>query len=87
VIFSDDTTVDPALSDEHTMAAKVSDIKGLEFDEVVLVDPQAIAAASPQGLNDVYVAMTRATQGLTLVVTESQWEQLGSAEEIVDLLV
>ena len=39
VIFSDDTTVDPALSDEHTMAAKVSDIKGLEFD--VRIAPEA----------------------------------------------
>ena len=41
--------------------------KGLEFDEVVLVEPADIVEASPQGLNDLYVAMTRATQGLTVV--------------------
>jgi DNA helicase IV len=33
----------------------------------VLVEPAELVAASPQGLNDVYVAVTRATQGLTLV--------------------
>lgn len=43
--------------------------KGLEFDEVVLVEPADIVEASPQGLNDLYVAMTRATQGLTVVHT------------------
>ncbi|MGJ4097721.1 HelD family protein [Corynebacterium macclintockiae] len=41
--------------------------KGLEFDEVVLVEPADIVESSPQGLNDLYVAMTRATQGLTVV--------------------
>lgn len=41
--------------------------KGLEFDEVILVEPADIVESSPQGLNDLYVAMTRATQGLTVV--------------------
>lgn len=41
--------------------------KGLEFDEVILVEPTDIVESSPQGLNDLYVAMTRATQGLTVV--------------------
>ncbi|MEJ6548599.1 AAA family ATPase [Corynebacterium sp. USCH3] len=53
-----------------TATVVVSDVngaKGLEFDEVVLVEPGEIAEASPQGLNDLYVAVTRATQGLTLV--------------------
>jgi DNA helicase IV len=34
----------------------------LEFDEVVLVEPDAIVAESPQGLRALYVALTRATQ-------------------------
>jgi DNA helicase IV len=42
------------------------DAKGLEFDSVVIVDPATIAAA-PRGANALYVAMTRATQRLTLV--------------------
>lgn len=49
------------------LVCDVNGAKGLEFDEVVLVEPAEIASASPQGLQDVYVAVTRATQGLTLV--------------------
>lgn len=49
------------------VVSDVNGAKGLEFDEVVLVEPADIVEASPQGLNDVYVAVTRATQGLTLV--------------------
>lgn len=44
----------------------VEEVKGLEFDHVVVVDPDAIVAASPQGLQNLYVALTRATQTLTL---------------------
>jgi DNA helicase IV len=43
------------------------DAKGLEFDSVVVVDPAAILAASERGAGALYVAMTRATQRLTLV--------------------
>ncbi|MFI5608064.1 HelD family protein [Amycolatopsis sp. NPDC051903] len=43
--------------------------KGLEFDSVVLVAPDEIVAASPRGLNDLYVALTRATQRLGVVQT------------------
>jgi DNA helicase IV len=65
----------PALRDLAERTSSVGEIvvsdvngaKGLEFDEVVLVEPAELVAASPQGLNDVYVAVTRATQGLTLV--------------------
>jgi superfamily I DNA/RNA helicase len=45
----------------------VHDAKGLEFDAVVLVDPAAIVAESPRGLNDLYVALTRTTQRLCIV--------------------
>lgn len=41
--------------------------KGLEFDEVIVVAPDQIVAQSPQGLQDLYVALTRATQGLVVV--------------------
>lgn len=41
--------------------------KGLEFDSVVLVEPGEMLAESPRGLNDLYVAITRATQRLTVV--------------------
>jgi DNA helicase IV len=42
--------------------------KGLEFDEVLVVDPAAILA-EPLGHNDLYVAMTRATRRLGVVHT------------------
>ena len=48
-------------------SANVEEIKGLEFDHVVVVDPWQIIEASPQGLQDLYVAITRATQTLTLI--------------------
>ncbi|MBC3186907.1 AAA family ATPase [Corynebacterium sp. zg-331] len=48
-------------------AENVAEIKGLEYDHVVVVDPQAIVAASPQGWQNLYVAVTRATQTLTIV--------------------
>jgi DNA helicase IV len=42
---------------------------GLEFDAVVVVEPSAIVAESPQGLRALYVAMTRPTQRLAVVHT------------------
>jgi DNA helicase IV len=41
--------------------------KGLEFDAVVLVEPADIVAESPRGINDLYVALTRPTQRLTVL--------------------
>jgi DNA helicase IV len=43
--------------------------KGLEFDSVVVVDPGGIAAATWRGRSDLYVALTRTTNRLGLVVT------------------
>lgn len=48
-------------------------VKGLEFDHVTVIEPQAIIDASPQGLHNLYVAITRATQTLTIV---GGWPQL-----------
>ena len=45
--------------------------KGLEFDHVIVVDPAAIEASSTAGAADLYVALTRATQTLHLVVHSS----------------
>jgi len=43
------------------------DAKGLEFDAVIVVEPESIMAASERGAGALYVAMTRATQRLYLV--------------------
>jgi DNA helicase IV len=50
----------------------VAQAKGLEFDAVIVIDPDEIAAGSPRGRSDLYVAVTRATQRLTLV-TDGPW--------------
>ncbi len=52
----------------HLVPATVA--KGLEFDRVVVVEPAAIAAAEPDertGLRRLYVVLTRAVTGLTVV--------------------
>lgn len=46
------------------------DIKGLEFDAVVLVEPGRIAGESVSGLRALYVALTRATRLLDVVHAE-----------------
>ena len=45
----------------------VRQAKGLEFDAVVVVDPAGIAAESARGASDLYVALTRPTQRLTVL--------------------
>ena len=45
----------------------VSLVKGLELDGVVVVEPAAIVADRAMGLRGLYVALTRATQRLTIV--------------------
>ncbi|MFE7596801.1 HelD family protein [Streptomyces sp. NPDC057494] len=42
-------------------------VKGLEFDHVVVVEPAAIVAAEPRGVNRLYVVLTRAVSRLALV--------------------
>jgi len=56
--------------DAPVVVLPVSAAKGLEFDAVVLVEPAELVAESPRGLNDLYVALTRATQRLTVVHRE-----------------
>ncbi|MFD9949073.1 HelD family protein [Nonomuraea sp. NPDC059023] len=42
----------------------VADAKGLEFDSVIVTEPQLIVEQSARGSSDLYVALTRATQRL-----------------------
>ncbi|OLR89838.1 helicase [Actinokineospora bangkokensis] len=66
---------DAAVGEHPELESKVAvltvrEAKGLEFDSVLLVEPAAVVAASPRGLNDLYVALTRATQRLGVVHAE-----------------
>jgi DNA helicase IV len=45
----------------------VAGAKGLEFDSVLVVDPDGILTESPRGLRDLYVALTRCTQRLGVI--------------------
>jgi DNA helicase IV len=48
----------------------VSLAKGLEFDQVMVVEPARITAAGSRGTNRLYVALTRAVSRLTVLHTE-----------------
>lgn len=52
---------------ERVDVLTADDVKGLEFDAVAVLDPWAIVKESPRGINDLYVALTRPTQRLTVV--------------------
>ena len=56
-----------AALDSRLTVVPVSLVKGLELDGVVLVEPSAIVDAQENGLRALYVALTRATQRLTVV--------------------
>ncbi len=47
-------------------SSNVEQFKGLEFDHVIVVNPTQIAE-SPQGRNNLYVALTRATHSLHII--------------------
>jgi DNA helicase IV len=51
------------------------DTKGLEFDGVVVVQPDAITDEAATGWRTLYVVLTRATQRLTTVGTTDRWRQ------------
>jgi DNA helicase IV len=59
----------PNLLSAPVAVLAVSDAKGLEFDAVLVVDPDSILGQSPRGASDLYVALTRATQRLGVVHT------------------
>jgi len=56
----------PGLAD-RVEVFDVDRVKGLEFDAVVVLDPAAILAESRRGAGDLYVALTRCTQRLTVL--------------------
>ncbi|MGZ8180117.1 ATP-binding domain-containing protein [Williamsia sp. SKLECPSW1] len=72
IVVPDDLAAEvvDAVGDTETRVLTVAECKGLEFDRTVVVEPAMIVAQSAQGLNDLYVALTRATQRLTVVHSE-----------------
>lgn len=65
-----------ALLEAHTGRLRLLDgldTKGLEFDAVVVVEPDGITEESSAGWRTLYVVLTRATQLLTTVGTSDRW--------------
>ncbi|MFG2023015.1 HelD family protein [Streptomyces sp. NPDC048825] len=68
---------------DRVVALGSLEAKGLEYDATVVVSPAEIADESPAGLRVLYVALTRATQQLTVV---SQDRDEPDANGVPDLL-
>ncbi len=67
---------DPDLT-SPVVVLTVKQAKGLEFDCVLIADPARLLAESPRGLNDLYVALTRATQQVGVVYQDRLPDVLG----------
>jgi DNA helicase IV len=68
VVAADDAAPDLAEAlDGMVRVVPVSQVRGLEFDAVVVADPEGIRRARPGGERDLYVALTRPTRRLVIV--------------------
>ncbi|MFE7590706.1 HelD family protein [Kitasatospora sp. NPDC057512] len=54
----------------HARVVPASEARGLEFDGVLVVDPEEITTARPGGERDLYVALTRATKRLCTITVQ-----------------
>ncbi|MEY7971526.1 ATP-binding domain-containing protein [Saccharomonospora xinjiangensis] len=59
--------------DERLKVVGSLDSKGLEYDAVVLVEPTELIEESLTGRRVLYVALTRATQQLTVLASDEAW--------------
>ncbi|MGW2040407.1 HelD family protein [Streptomyces virginiae] len=68
---------------ERAVALGSLEAKGLEYDATVVVSPAEIAEESPAGLRVLYVALTRATQQLTVVSAEGDKPDADGVPELL----
>lgn len=61
------------VTDERLHIVDGLEAKGLEYDAVVLVEPTELVTESTTGPRTLYVALTRATQRLTVLTTDPAW--------------
>jgi DNA helicase IV len=69
------------LRSDVVVVSTVTQAKGLEFDSVIIVEPSEIVDDSPRGMNDLYVALTRATQQLGVVHVHPLPDVLSALDE------
>lgn len=81
---SDDIT---AQEREAVTVLAAAQAKGMEYDHVLVVEPATIADRGPAGLRQLYVALTRSTQSLTVLHTAPLPEVLTKAPEPLPLPV
>ncbi|MER8103795.1 ATP-binding domain-containing protein [Kitasatospora sp. NPDC094016] len=70
----------PASLDSPAVLLTAAQSKGLEFDAVLVVEPAEILAAHAHGVNDLYVALTRATKSLGVLHSRDLPEMLQGLE-------
>jgi DNA helicase IV len=70
--------LDGAAASDVPIVVPVTLAKGLEFDQVIVVEPARIAAAEARGLHRLYVALTRAVSRLTVLHAEPLPSELGA---------
>ncbi|MGW6462294.1 ATP-binding domain-containing protein [Streptomyces rubiginosohelvolus] len=76
-----------AIGEQHREAVSVlaaTQAKGMEYDHVLVIEPITIADRGPAGLRQLYVALTRSTQSLTVLHTTSLPTPLAASEDDVE---
>lgn len=68
---------------DRVVALGSLEAKGLEYDATVVVSPAEIADESPAGLRVLYVALTRATQQLTVVSADRDEPDAGGVPDLL----
>ncbi|MGA4958597.1 ATP-dependent DNA helicase [Streptomyces lavendulocolor] len=68
-------------SREAVSVLAAAQVKGMEYDHVLVVEPATIADRGPAGLRQLYVALTRSTQSLTVLHTAPLPEALTRAAD------
>jgi hypothetical protein len=80
-----DTSSPDADIERPVVVLAVRQVKGLEFDSVLVADPALILAESPMGFGDLYVALTRATQRVGVIHTGAVPPQLSRLTEVASV--
>ncbi|WLQ68637.1 HelD family protein [Streptomyces glycanivorans] len=70
----------PARGRETVSVLAAAQAKGMEYDHVLVVEPATIADRGPAGLRQLYIALTRSTQSLTVLHTSPLPEVLTNRE-------
>jgi hypothetical protein len=61
------------IGDPRVVAVSPLESKGLEYDAVVVVEPDRIVAETLGGVRALYVVLTRATQRLVTINSTTHW--------------